>query len=85
MFSQMLSVLSGLADEKLPGWSLRELKYWFSKSGVEYMEVRLKVFDEELWLRLKGHEGTFRIAGVRLYTKSELSEKVSPRVQEEGD
>lgn len=84
MIESVLKVLSTIADQKLPGWSIDEMKYWRSDAGVEYMEVRIAVIEEVLWLRLKVHESSIRVAGVKLYTKRELSRGRGPNGKGEG-
>lgn len=85
MFRRLLSVVNAAAEANLPGWSIDEMKYWKSKAGVEYMETRIHVGEEELWLRLKTDGERIRVAGVRLYTKGELSRRKDSSAEEPRD
>lgn len=85
MFRELLNVLNSAAEAQLPGWSIEEMKYWKSKAGVEYMETRINVGKEQLWLRLKADGPTIRVAGVRLYTERELSRRKESNVEETRD
>ena len=85
MFRELLNVLNSAAEAQLPGWSIEEMKYWKSKAGVEYMETRIHVGKEELWLRLKSDGPSVRVAGVRLYTERELSRRKDSDAEESRD
>lgn len=85
MFRELLKVLDAAAEANLPGWSIEQMKFWKSEAGVEYMEARIRVGEEELYVRLKSNEGSIRVAGVQLYTKRELSRRKDSNVKESRD
>lgn len=85
MFRELLKVLDTAAEANLPGWSIESMKFWKTEAGVEYMEARIAVAEEVLWVRLKGHEGSIRVAGVHLYTKRELSRGKDSDAKESRD
>lgn len=84
LFRELLNVLNSAAEANLPGWSIEEMKYWKSAAGIEYMEVRIHVSEEELFVRLKSDGPSVRVAGVKLYTKRELSRRKDSDVESQG-
>jgi len=82
LFTQLFNVLSSLMDEHLPGWSVKNFRYWETDEGNNYCEMEIHVFEEILSIRLREHEGSLRVVNATLRNKVQRTRKIKPHEQE---
>jgi len=84
MFTQLVSVLESAMNQHLEGWSIRTLKFWVNAEGVDYCEANIRIGEDELYVRLRGHENTIRLVAVELNKPSSKGGKVISSERSKG-
>lgn len=77
MFQSIVDLLNHSASLHLNGWSVESFRYWTTDTGSSYAEVKINVFDEQLFIRLREYEGSIRVVAAQVNTPSQREEKAS--------
>jgi hypothetical protein len=66
MFESIVDLLNHSASLHLNGWSVESFRFWKTEQGAGYAEVKISIFEEELFIRLREYEGSIRVVAAQV-------------------